>query len=105
MFTESYEIDEEYKAKHWNEETNTIINALLPILKQAESFDHVQLNETIGSYSKEHGIASKFIIHPLRMMLTGKQVGAGLYETMEVLGKETCINRIERFLKAQDNPS
>lgn len=105
MFTESYEIDEEYKAKHWNEETNTIINALLPILKQAESFDHVQLNETIGVYSKEHGIASKFIIHPLRMMLTGKQVGAGLYETMEVLGKETCINRIERFLKAQDNPS
>jgi len=105
MFSESYEIDEEYKAKHWNEEASSIIHALLPILKQTESFEHVQLNETIGGYSKEHGIASKFIIHPLRMILTGKQVGAGLYETLEVLGKDTCINRIERFLKEQGNPS
>jgi len=105
MFSESYEIDEEYKAKYWNEDASSIIHALLPILKQAESFEHVQLNETIGAYSKEHGIASKFIIHPLRMILTGKQVGAGLYETMEVLGKDTCINRIERFLKEQGNPS
>ncbi|MBM4173516.1 MAG: glutamate--tRNA ligase [Ignavibacteria bacterium] len=105
MFSESYEIDEEYKAKYWNEDASSIIHALLPILKQAKSFEHVQLNETIGGYSKEHGIASKFIIHPLRMILTGKQVGAGLYETMEVLGKDTCINRIERFLKEQGNPS
>lgn len=105
MFSESYEIDQEYKAKHWNEETSSIIHALLPVLKAAESFEHVQLNEIIGGYSKEHGIASKFIIHPLRMMLTGKQVGAGLYETMEVLGKETCIIRIERFLQEQGNPS
>ncbi|MFN4766508.1 MAG: glutamate--tRNA ligase [Ignavibacteria bacterium] len=105
MFSESYEIDQEYKAKHWNEETSSIIHALLPVLKAAESFEHVQLNEIIGGYSKEHGIASKFIIHPLRMMLTGKQVGAGLYETMEVLGKESCINRIERFLQEQGNPS
>jgi len=105
MFSESYEIDQEYKAKHWNEDTSSIIHALLPVLKAAESFEHVQLNEIIGGYSKEHGIASKFIIHPLRMMLTGKQVGAGLYETMEVLGKESCINRIERFLQEQGNPS
>ena len=105
MFSESFEIDQEYKAKHWNEETSSIIHALLPVLKAAESFEHEQLNEIIGGYSKEHGIASKFIIHPLRMMLTGKQVGAGLYETMEVLGKETCINRIECFLQEQGNPS
>jgi glutamyl-tRNA synthetase len=105
MFSESFEIDQEYKAKHWNEETSSIIHALLPVLKATESFEHEQLNEIIGGYSKEHGIASKFIIHPLRMMLTGKQVGAGLYETMEVLGKETCIIRIERFLQEQGNPS
>lgn len=105
MFSESFEIDQEYKAKHWNEETSSIIHALLPVLKATESFEHEQLNEIIGGYSKEHGIASKFIIHPLRMMLTGKQVGAGLYETMEVLGKEICINRIERFLQEQGNPS
>ncbi|MFZ9760384.1 MAG: glutamate--tRNA ligase [Candidatus Kapaibacteriota bacterium] len=105
MFSDSYEIDEEYKAKHWDAEAAQVINAVLPLIKEMNVFDHTALNENIGSYAKEHGIASKLIIHPLRMMLTGKQVGAGLYETMEVLGKETCINRIERFLHAQGNQS
>jgi hypothetical protein len=35
------------------------------------------------------------------MILTGKPVGAGLYETMEMLGKEVCIHRIERFLSQE----
>ncbi|NBO70478.1 MAG: glutamate--tRNA ligase [Bacteroidetes bacterium] len=101
MFSDSYEIDEEYKAKHWNAETAGVINAVLPLLKELNAFDHITINDAVGAYSKEHGIASKLIIHPLRMMLTGKQVGAGLYETMEVLGKDACIQRIERFLQTQ----
>ena len=70
-------------------------------MKELNAFDHITINDAVGAYSKEHGIASKLIIHPLRMMLTGKQVGAGLYETMEVLGKDACIQRIERFLQTQ----
>ena len=101
MFSDSYEIDEEYKAKHWNAETAGVIDAVLPLLKELNAFDHITINDAVGAYSKEHGIASKLIIHPLRMMLTGKQVGAGLYETMEVLGKDACIQRIERFLQIQ----
>lgn len=101
MFSDSYEIDEEYKAKHWNAETAGVIDAVLPLLKELNAFDHITINDAVGAYAKEHGIASKLIIHPLRMMLTGKQVGAGLYETMEVLGKDICIQRIERFLQTQ----
>jgi glutamyl-tRNA synthetase len=67
-----------------------------------EEFTHTSINDAVGSFTKEKGIASKLFIHPLRIILTGKPVGAGLYETMELLGKETCIHRIERFL-SQEN--
>jgi len=101
MFSDEYEIDEEYKAKHWTEETGPIIHSLIPVLENIASFDHQSINESVGAFTKERGIASKNIIHPLRMILTGKQVGAGLYETMEVLGKDACMKRINRFLQAQ----
>jgi glutamyl-tRNA synthetase len=101
MFSDEYVIDEEYKAKHWTADSGTIIASLLPILKGMEEFNHIAINDAIGSFTKENGIASKLFIHPLRMILTGKPVGAGLYETMEMLGKDVCIHRIERFLSQE----
>jgi len=53
---------------------------------------------TLRRLLRRKGIKLKEIIHPLRMMLTGKTGGAGMFETMEVLGKQECIKRIEYFL-------
>ena len=38
------------------------------------------------------------IIHALRVAVTGKAVGFGLYETLAVLGKERCLARIKQAL-------
>jgi len=35
-------------------------------------------------------------VHPMRLALTGKTVGPGLFELAELLGKDTCIQRLER---------
>ena len=101
MFSDDYVIDEEYKEKHWTADSGAIIASLLPIMKGLEEFNHTTINDAIGAFTKENGIASKLFIHPLRMILTGKPVGAGLYETMEMLGKDVCIRRIERFLSQE----
>jgi len=44
----------------------------------------------------EKNLHSKKIIHPTRLALTGKVVGPGLFELMELLGKEKCLLRINR---------
>ena len=49
--------------------------------------------------AQDWGIEAKDLIHPLRFALTGKTVSPGLFELMSVLGKETCLKRVERFLK------
>ena len=38
------------------------------------------------------------IIHALRVAVTGKGVGFGMFETLEVLGKDSCLKRIDRTL-------
>jgi len=51
------------------------------------------------------GVADKigekhaFLIHPLRLAMTGRKVGPSLFTLMELLGKEKCIERIRRVIK------
>jgi len=35
-------------------------------------------------------------VHPTRLALTGKSVGPRLFELAELLGKETCIQRLSK---------
>jgi len=47
-------------------------------------------------YLKERGIKAGPIIHPARMAVSGKTKGAGLFEMMEVLGRERVVARMRR---------
>ena len=46
----------------------------------------------------QSGVAAKDVIHPLRVALTGKTVGPGLFELIEVLGKERVLARLDRAI-------
>ena len=43
------------------------------------------------------------IIHPVRVSTTGKPVGFGLFETLAILGKDRCINRMNLALESAQN--
>ena len=40
----------------------------------------------------------KDLVHPTRVALTGKRVGPGLFETMEVLGKDKVCQRLSKLI-------
>jgi glutamyl-tRNA synthetase len=40
------------------------------------------------------------LIHPLRLAISGTSKGPGLFEMMDLLGRETCKRRIERAMVA-----
>jgi len=42
-------------------------------------------------------------INPVRLALTGKTVGPGLFELAELLGKETCLARLDQALQYMGN--
>jgi glutamyl-tRNA synthetase len=49
---------------------------------------------------KEKG--ARHLIHPLRFATTGRTVSAGLFETMQLLGRERCLVRIEDVLEKME---
>jgi glutamyl-tRNA synthetase len=48
---------------------------------------------------QELNIEAKTLIHPIRVALTGKTIGPGLFEVIYYLGKERTRERLLRQIK------
>jgi len=64
----------------------------------AAQFDAGTLEKVMGDFLEEKQIKIGQIIHALRVAVTGKAVGLGLFETLEILGKDRVLARIGRTL-------
>ncbi|GAA3644039.1 glutamate--tRNA ligase [Asaccharospora irregularis] len=72
----------------------TLINALEEKTNNAEVVDEAFVKAMFKEIQKEHGIKGKNLFMGSRIILTGQMHGPDLPKTMEVLGKENCLNRI-----------
>jgi len=63
-----------------------------------EAFDAPALESLLQQFIEAEGIKVGDVIHAVRVAVTGKAVGFGMFETLEILGRERCLARIERAL-------
>jgi glutamyl-tRNA synthetase len=75
-----------------------LLAACKDALAKVELFDAATLEQLVQRFVQEQGIELSDVIHALRVAVTGKGVGFGLYETLGILGKQRCLIRIERAL-------
>ena len=61
-------------------------------------FKATNIEAAFRSAAEELGVTTKHLIHPLRVALSGKTVGPGMFEFIEVLGKEKTIGRIQEAI-------
>ena len=57
------------------------------------------IEECVRGLAAEKEKGARHLIHPLRFATTGRTVSAGLFETMQLLGRERCLMRIEDVLE------
>lgn len=98
MFEVPNGYDEEFKNKVWTEKAAQEVPKVVDILRNASDFNHVLLHASVKAYLDENKLGFKDVMNPLRLLVTGKSVGAGMFETMEVLGKEETMKRIDTIL-------
>jgi glutamyl-tRNA synthetase len=67
-------------------------------LAEAGAFDAASLEKLIQDFVEAEGIKLNEIIHAVRVAVTGKSIGFGMFETLEILGKTSCLARIDRAL-------
>ena len=82
-----------------NNDLSREFKLLLERLKVLKRFDIVSIEESFRSLVSELGIEAKVLIHPLRVALTGKTIGPGLFEIIYCLGKERSKSRLLKWAK------
>ena len=56
------------------------------------------LEEALKKFVEAQAIKIGEIVHTLRIAVTGKSVGPGVYDCLAILGRESCLARIDRAL-------
>ena len=67
-------------------------------LAEAEPFEPETLERLMHEFVEAEGIKIGRIIHAVRVAVTGKPVGLGMFDTLAILGRESCVARIDRAL-------
>jgi glutamyl/glutaminyl-tRNA synthetase len=45
------------------------------------------------------GIKAGELIHPVRLALTGRKASPGIFETMELIGRDECVLRLQKAME------
>ncbi|MGA1099590.1 MAG: glutamate--tRNA ligase, partial [Candidatus Nanopelagicales bacterium] len=80
-------------------ESKAVLQKALENLTQNQNWTtqvlHDELNELLV---QQLGLKPRLAFTPLRVAITGRRVSPPLFESMELLGKQSCLSRIQKAL-------
>ena len=94
---ESY--DEKGVAKHFKPEAVELLEACIEGIKALPEFTLETTEALYNKIAEEHGLSLGKAIHPTRLALTGRTVSPGLFDVMVLLGREKCLERMEKAVE------
>ncbi|NDY56843.1 glutamate--tRNA ligase [Desulfovibrio sulfodismutans] len=90
--------DQKAVEKFFTSEAKGHLAALWELFKTVTPFDQPSLEAAVQGYLDATGVKFKLLAQPIRVAITGTTASPGLFETMDVLGRERVLARLERAL-------
>lgn len=103
FFEDPKEYDESALKKRWKEDSPKCLEALSAAFERLQNPVHADYETTLRKVAESFQAGAGRFIHPLRIAVSGCGVGPGMFEMLEVLGKETIIRRIKAALETIEN--
>jgi len=76
-----------------------VLRASSAALQALEGWTHPEIQEALKSALVDGlGLKPRLAYGPLRVALSGRKVSPPLFESMEILGRESTLRRIQRLL-------
>jgi len=99
FFTDDFEYDTQAAQKYLNAPAlRELIAALLEEYQKDTNFTLQSTEETLRRLAEAKGAKAGLIINALRVGLTGQGVAPGLFEVMQVLGRQRTLDRMRRLI-------
>ena len=74
------------------------LEAVIEKFSKLSDFSAPELENCVRKLAAELGLKAADLIHPIRVALTGKTVGPGLFEVIYYLGLERTKERLGKFI-------
>jgi glutamyl-tRNA synthetase len=91
--------DEKAKAKFLNQKSLPYLVDVLDAFKKLDSFIAPDIEKVFSALVGKHNIKLGNLAQPVRVAVTGKAESPGIFEVLEVLGKEKVLKRLEKVIK------
>jgi len=96
FFLKDIPIDPQAREKYLKKDLSREFNLFIQRLEALDKYDILNIEAAFRQMVGELGLAPKDLIHPIRVALTGKTVGPGLFEVIYYLGLERTKERLSR---------
>lgn len=97
FFVKNPDYEEKAVNKYLTEAGKKVLAELLPALEGCKEWTIAGLEGAVRSFCEEKGYKPGDVFHPVRVAVSGKTKGPGLFEMLELLGSEKVTERIKRF--------
>jgi glutamyl-tRNA synthetase len=72
-------------------------------LPSIEPFEPAALEAHLKAFVERKGVKLGDVVHAIRVAITGKAIGFGLFDALSILGREHSMQRIKRALALAQN--
>jgi glutamyl-tRNA synthetase len=99
FFVDPVDYDEEGVKKHLSApEMAGHVQALRDSYAKVERFTAPMLERNLRALAESRGLKAGALIHATRLALTGRMVSPGLFEMLELVGREPALARMDRLV-------
>lgn len=88
--------------KKWKGNASVLMSEWKTTLSTLTSFDAANVETEFKSFITERELGIGAVLPLFRLLVTGKGMGPSMFEVSEFLGKDECVDRIEKGLEAMD---
>lgn len=102
--SDDFEYEEKPAKKHLKgEDQPELLRALATRLSAVEPWAVDGIEAALRGAAEERGVGAGKLIHPTRLALTGMGVGPGIFEVLDLTGRERTLRRLERLIGYLDS--
>jgi glutamyl-tRNA synthetase len=99
LFVTDFRVDEDAVSKITDGAAKDILKRSLKVLESVDTWNHESIEAVLrSSLIEELGLKPRIAFTALRIATTGSTISPPLFESMELLGKDACLERISAAL-------
>ncbi len=103
LFGGPIEYDVRAREKYLQPETQRHLQEVCRRIRNVSSFDAATLEKLYRDFVAERRLKLGDVAQPTRVVLTGHSVSPPLFQVMELLGRDICVERLEAVLQQKND--